>query len=1207
LLVAKLPTVTSDIPRDLRTFLDRVREAFDTTGTDQLITARKLVAAGIASYTGSTLVFSGTTAGTAQTPTAPQNVATSGALANIIVTWDRPIYTGHSYAEIWAAEAPEGGGTPTLGDAILVGMSPGGVFAHNVGSAATRWYWVRFINIDGVAGPYNATDGVEGSTGTDPEYLLDLLTGEITYSQLYSDLLLTINTTFSQNTEPTAKPDGRALVAGDLWIDTGDGNKLYRYSGSAWVNVQDGGIAQAIADAAAAEGTADGKVTTYYQATAPNTGLSIGDLWVDTDDGNRLYRYSGTEWVDIQDDGIGSAITNAATAQATADGKIQTFYQDDAPTVGLGEGDLWIDTNDGNKLYRYQYVSGSLAWVTVQDQGISTALSNAATAQSTADGKITTFYTDDPPTAEGLGDIWFDTNDGNKMYRWQDNGSGTNAWVAIPDSDIATAIANAATAQSTADGKITSFYQAGEPTAEGVGDLWVDTDDNDKLYTWDGDNWVEVALATQSYVGTQIVQQVGFCENATGGVASAYTTKDACEAAGLTWKDDTAIASEVKTISSTVDGHTSTLSVQGSSIAGIEAKYTVKIDNAGHLSGYGLISSANTATPTAEFGVRADNFWMAPPAVAQATAPTTGLYVGYTWVDTSVSPNVTKYYTGSTWSTTPQTLPFIVRTTPTTINGVAVPAGVYITDTFIQNGTITNAKIGDAAIDNAKIVDAAIVEATIADAAITNAKIAGVIQSNDYAAGSAGWKIDKSGQAEFNNSIFRGEVSIGGGTTIIRQNEEGLGEIYVSGLGGPTGSDYVYITNGVLEYKKYISGSHVEYKALKRRESSTSPVASGDTVTLNGYWDSLPAITLSPRLLPAYLPAYANQAQTWDLRVTNLTRDPFTGVVSFTPIADLVLAAATADTVISYSSGTVSGSPLVRVPASGVYYSPAQTTAFTISTRLQSQNPVSGSNTAWYVQQVAWTVYYRVRGSGTSYSTASGTKILASSLDINVLDITVSGLSANEWEYYLTFDSADYSGTFTTTASFTLQTISFSNSSESDLISINTRSSTPVVETTNPAPLTPWAPSAAQEFVSAAYTYEYAYYLDANIDGWATAWAKLEGFGVYHYLDNNGPTIGAFNADNWTSKSYTDTSSYKQVVGLVASARGSPYSGGAIPNAGQGIVRTRVRNPSVTITYKQFATRSQSCQFYVDDTTFTLGGGVVQIANGTLNWVAVGD
>lgn len=53
---------------------------------------------------------------------------------------------------------------------------------------------------------------------------------------------------------------------------------------------------------------------------------------------------------------------------------------------------------------------------------------------------------------------------------------------------------------------------------------------------------------------------------------------------------------------------------------------------------------------------------------------------------------------------------------------------VFISSAFIQDGTITNAKIGN------------------------------VIQSNDYSAGTAGWTINKNGSAEFNNVTVRGGV-----------------------------------------------------------------------------------------------------------------------------------------------------------------------------------------------------------------------------------------------------------------------------------------------------------------------------------------------------------------------------------------------------------------------------------------------------------------
>jgi hypothetical protein len=164
-----------------------------------------------------------------------------------------------------------------------------------------------------------------------------------------------------------------------------------------------------------------------------------------------------------------------------------------------------------------------------------------------------------------------------------------------------------------------------------------------------------------------------------------------------------AIASAGLALSTTINDTTVTIEDINTSIDGVTAQNFIKIDNAGHISGYGLSSTNADGIPTAEFGVRADQFWVAPPATASSTAPTTNLYPGRVWVDTSGSEDVTKYYTGSAWSTTPQALPFVVQAAPTTLNGVAVPAGVYIDQAFIKNGSIVNAQIADATIDKAKI------------------------------------------------------------------------------------------------------------------------------------------------------------------------------------------------------------------------------------------------------------------------------------------------------------------------------------------------------------------------------------------------------------------------------------------------------------------------------------------------------------------------
>lgn len=125
--------------------------------------------------------------------------------------------------------------------------------------------------------------------------------------------------------------------------------------------------AQAITDIAEIEGTIDGLVITYYGAEAP-TEQSVGDLWIDATNGNVLKRWNGDEWIVIQDEDVAQAIADAGNAQATADGKIYTFYQASIPT-SLGVGDLWVDTDNSNKLYRAESVGAdaiaSGEWVLV--------------------------------------------------------------------------------------------------------------------------------------------------------------------------------------------------------------------------------------------------------------------------------------------------------------------------------------------------------------------------------------------------------------------------------------------------------------------------------------------------------------------------------------------------------------------------------------------------------------------------------------------------------------------------------------------------------------------------------------------------------------------------------------------------------------------------------------------------------------------------
>lgn len=123
---------------------------------------------------------------------------------------------------------------------------------------------------------------------------------------------------------------------------------------------------------------------------------------------------------------------------------------------------------------------------------------------------------------------------------------------------------------------------------------------------------------------------------------------------------DGVISSNVNALTTTVGNQTTTIATQTSSIDGIKAKYTVKIDNNGYVSGYGLMSEANNGVTVADFAIRADRFSIASP-----TTPTDGV-AGF------VAPPV---------------VPFMVLSTPTTIDGTVFPAGAYMKSAMITKLT----------------------------------------------------------------------------------------------------------------------------------------------------------------------------------------------------------------------------------------------------------------------------------------------------------------------------------------------------------------------------------------------------------------------------------------------------------------------------------------------------------------------------------------
>ncbi len=130
---------------------------------------------------------------------------------------------------------------------------------------------------------------------------------------------------------------------------------------------------------------------------------------------------------------------------------------------------------------------------------ITGAQSSIRNLNKTINTKISTYYTDNPPSDEvSEGDLWFNTSKedsvnytSNTLYRYTNND-----WEEIRDGAISVAYQAASNAQTTADQKITTYYDSTNPSnkwdtlakSKNIGDIWYNTM-NGKAYRWNGSEW----------------------------------------------------------------------------------------------------------------------------------------------------------------------------------------------------------------------------------------------------------------------------------------------------------------------------------------------------------------------------------------------------------------------------------------------------------------------------------------------------------------------------------------------------------------------------------------------------------------------------------------------------------------------------------------------------------------------------------------------
>ena len=281
------------------------------------------------------------------------------------------------------------------------------------------------------------------------------------------------------------------------------------------------------------------------------------DVWIDTDDNNQMYvrNAANNAWVKARD---GTLVTLVNTVNTTVGDSGSGLVQ----SVASAQADIISATNARTAL--------------------SASITNLTASVGTK-GKI--FRQDDPPTDDTLGanaafplednDLWFDTNDGKKMYSWNNT---SNTWVEAGDTRIAGAATSTAlqalTAATTAtgsgitshatkisalestlgdgsgfatasalqstntsvtalqDGKNQTFTGNSEPVnnaanALKAGDLWIDSSDNNAFHRWSGSAWDEVAdgrITSTATALTNLTAKVGTGNDADGTAYSATNT-----------------------------------------------------------------------------------------------------------------------------------------------------------------------------------------------------------------------------------------------------------------------------------------------------------------------------------------------------------------------------------------------------------------------------------------------------------------------------------------------------------------------------------------------------------------------------------------------------------------------------------------------------------------------------------------------------------
>lgn len=115
-------------------------------------------------------------------PSTPTGLVVNGGFSVVELDWDAPVYYGHSLTQIW--RCPE----DNLSEAVQIGSTAANIYSDPIDPVYEGYYWIRFVNSDGVTGPFDASEGTYVKTQESTDDIINVINDTINDSPLIAQL-----------------------------------------------------------------------------------------------------------------------------------------------------------------------------------------------------------------------------------------------------------------------------------------------------------------------------------------------------------------------------------------------------------------------------------------------------------------------------------------------------------------------------------------------------------------------------------------------------------------------------------------------------------------------------------------------------------------------------------------------------------------------------------------------------------------------------------------------------------------------------------------------------------------------------------------------------------------------------------------------------------------------------------------------------------